>query len=136
MTKHYNLTENNEYWLLRLSNNQITRCMLDFAFSIQLFESNDIITEIRLENEIIFSKQNQKYILHPHQPLSLCPILEIVHWIIKEIIIFKSGKLNIIFENEDSLIVNPLQAYESWQITGPNKLMIICNPGGNISLWK
>jgi hypothetical protein len=45
------------------------------------------------------------------------------------------GQLAISFETGLTLRVDPDQCYESWQISSDDGLLIICTPGGDLTIW-
>lgn len=45
------------------------------------------------------------------------------------------GYLSLAFDNDLRLRVEPDQHYESWQISSANNLLIVCMPGGDLSVW-
>lgn len=45
------------------------------------------------------------------------------------------GHLSVTFESGLQLEVEPDQQYESWQITSEDDLLIVCTPGGDLTIW-
>jgi hypothetical protein len=45
-----------------------------------------------------------------------------------------SGRLTIEFANATRIQVEPDQEYESWQISGEDGLLVVCTPGGDLSV--
>lgn len=45
------------------------------------------------------------------------------------------GYLSVHFENDLRLRVEPDRQYESWQISSDNQLLIVCTPGGELTIW-
>lgn len=45
------------------------------------------------------------------------------------------GQLTISFETVLTLKADPDQHYESWQISSGNGLLIVCAPGGDLTIW-
>ena len=45
------------------------------------------------------------------------------------------GQLIISFETGLTLKVDPDQRYESWQISSDDGLLIVCTPGGDLTIW-
>jgi hypothetical protein len=45
------------------------------------------------------------------------------------------GHLNIAFDNGLEISVAPHEQWEAWQITSADHLLIVCTPGGQLTIW-
>jgi hypothetical protein len=45
------------------------------------------------------------------------------------------GYLSVDFDNDLRLRVEPDEHYESWQISSDDDLLIVCTPGGELTIW-
>lgn len=45
------------------------------------------------------------------------------------------GRLSIEFVGDDIFAVEPDDHYESWQISSDDGLLIVCTPGGDLTIW-
>ena len=45
------------------------------------------------------------------------------------------GRLSLTFEDGRHLHVDPDEHYESWQISSDDDLLIVCTPGGGLTIW-
>lgn len=50
--------------------------------------------------------------------------------------ISETGRLTVVFQSGISLVAEPDPRYEAWTITGPGGLIIVCLPGGQLSVWN
>ena len=126
--------ENNRY-LIPVDGQVVSRLYIDYALGIQLLE-NGITTIVRIEGIFSLTENNQKLIFNTHQRDKLCPAFTIFEKTIKSAIAYKNGRLKIIFNNGTSLNVEPDPNYEAWEISGDDGLIIVCQPGGEITIWQ
>jgi len=45
------------------------------------------------------------------------------------------GCLRLTFDNDVELAVAPHPAWEAWEITSADRLLIVCTPGGELAIW-
>ena len=45
------------------------------------------------------------------------------------------GHLRLVFDNSVQLDVAPHQQWEAWQISSEDDLLIVCGPGGQLTIW-
>ena len=50
--------------------------------------------------------------------------------------VIKDGSLRLVFTDGAELFAPPDPHYESWNVTGPNRLLIVCTPGGELAIWS
>ena len=48
----------------------------------------------------------------------------------------ESGALHIAFEGDAELLVEPSTDYESWTVTGPGGMRVVCLAGGELAVWS
>jgi hypothetical protein len=46
------------------------------------------------------------------------------------------GSLRLRFGDASEIKAPPLEAYESWQVSGPGTALIVCAPGGKLAIWS
>jgi hypothetical protein len=49
---------------------------------------------------------------------------------------FKSGSLRLAFSGGHLLRVAPDPVYEAWTASGPDGLLLVCMPGGSLTVWQ
>lgn len=74
--------------------------------------------------------------LIPAEPLSLAPALGLFNTKVSGVAIRNTGQLNVQFGDHCSLEVDPDDAYEAWQLGCSDGFLLVCSPGGNVSLFK
>jgi hypothetical protein len=45
------------------------------------------------------------------------------------------GRLRLTFDNDLHLEVAPHRQWEAWQISSDDGLLIVCTPGGDLTIW-
>jgi len=136
MKQYSGLIEEEDRWMLPFQDQQVARCCIDYALSIDLLSENGFLT-IRIENHFLFqTKDHETTLISPEaQPASLFPVFSILHTTIDEAIAYKNGKLVLKFSDGSSLEVEAAQHYEAWVINGENGLQVVSIPGGELSIW-
>jgi hypothetical protein len=54
---------------------------------------------------------------------------------VKSAVAFKSGALRIVFGDGHLLKVDSDPRYEAWTANGPDGMLIVSMPGGNLAVW-
>jgi len=136
MKSYVGLIEEENRWILPLQQQEVTRCCIDDALSIDLLSEEGFST-IRIENRFLFrTKDHQTIMVSPEdQAVSLGPVFSVLHTTIDTAIAYKNGKLELRFSDGSSIEVESDQHYESWMINGKTGLQVVSIPGGNLSIW-
>jgi hypothetical protein len=72
----------------------------------------------------------------PLSPGALTELLALLMQTVSRIRIEVDGSLALLFGNGARLRVPVDQMYEAWQIRADNGLLIVCLPGGDLSVWS
>lgn len=67
---------------------------------------------------------------------ALQPIRELVGSTIDEATVDAAGALRVDFSDGTRLDVEPDDAYEAWNVSGPDGALIVCTPGGSLVTWS
>ncbi|PKV82658.1 hypothetical protein BX283_0099 [Streptomyces sp. TLI_146] len=51
-------------------------------------------------------------------------------------IAFKDGRLLVEFDQGARLTVAAAADFEAWNITGPDRVRVVCMPGGELVIWR
>ena len=129
------LIKENGNWVIPIAGGRIERCIVDYGISYEV-ETSDGTATLRIEGEFHLESHNEQYSLSPETPLCLGPALALLHSSIQTASAQSDGKLVLRLEDGRSLSINADEEYEAWQLKGPNKLMLVCMPGGNIAVWQ
>lgn len=132
---HYQLVEHGDYWLVPLQGKTVTRCLVDHAFELELWECEGTTT-IRLEGGFVFRGHGGEYQLSPAHPTALGPVLSTIGKTVTSAKVYKDGCLDLHFADGSTLSVKPDAAYEAWEIAGTGGLHVVCTPGGSLSIWQ
>ena len=131
----YQVVEHGDYWVVPLEGKTVTRCLVDDAFELELWEGAGTTT-IRLEGGFVFQEHGREYQLSPAHPPALGPALATLGKTIASAKGYKDGYLEVRFADGSTLAVKPDAAYEAWEIAGTGGLRIVCTPGGSLSIWQ
>ena len=135
ISQYGQLVEYRDYWLMPLQGKMITRCLVDSAFGIELWDSDSTIT-IRIEGSFTFREQGTDQLLSPEHPTALGPVLATVGKTVTAVRACKNGRLEVHFGDGSGLSVEPDAEYEAWEIVSSGGLRVVCTPGGSVSVWQ
>ena len=133
MIEHADYIEHPDYWEIRIEDLVVTLCLVDFAFGFHLDQGR---YSVKIEVPFVFSVAQESYNVTPETQDSVCPVLSIFNKAVSEARAYKRGELQISFLGGSSIVVAPNAAYEAWEIAGSNGLLMVCTPGGDISIWE
>jgi hypothetical protein len=131
----YQLVERGDYWIVPLQGKTVTRCLVDHAFGLELWECEGTTT-IRLEGDFVLQELGGAYQLSPAHPTALGPALSTIGKTIAAAKVYKDGCLEVHFADGSILSAKPDAAYEAWEIAGAGGLHVVCTPGGSLSIWQ
>ncbi|MDR6986018.1 hypothetical protein J2Y66_000481 [Paenarthrobacter nitroguajacolicus] len=120
-------------WPTTFGPDEIVRCMVDYAFSI---ETNGGIV-LRVENEFIYKTASG--LIHRLDPAGvpslLGPALSIARSAVTVGIADDRGNLHVDFADGSSVGVSSNEQYEAWTLNGPEGLLLVSCPGGCLTTW-
>ncbi|WP_052690611.1 DUF6188 family protein [Pseudarthrobacter chlorophenolicus] len=123
------------YWLLEVSGQLILQLVLDFQVAL-------VLEQFRITIEESFVLEHPDGTSHVVEPGGgfdqLSPVLPLSRsQVVAEARAFDDGRLEIVTQDGFRLRVvpEPKSAYEAWNVTGPNGLLIVSTPAGELSLW-
>jgi len=134
------LIEKEREWVLPTRGRTVSRCVIDHAFSLDLWSPEDVIT-LRLQGEFKLHIAGKGYRLSPESPdgpTSLAPALALLHKGVGKGIAYKDGALKLDFHGGEWLSVEPDDHFEAWDLTSDSEepLRIVCLPGGQLAVWR
>ncbi|OAN30215.1 hypothetical protein A4X20_09880 [Mycolicibacterium iranicum] len=93
---------------------------------------------IVIESAIRFERGNSARNLFAEEDPDedLQPLRELVGSIIDEAAVDPAGALRVGFSDGTRLQVEPDDAYEAWNVSGPDGALIVCTPGGALVTWS
>jgi len=133
------LIEKKREWVLPTGGRTVSRCLIDHAFSLDLWSPEDVIT-LRVGGEFELHIDGKDYGLSPESPegaTSLSPALALLHKTVAKGVAYKDGVLKLEFGAGERLSVKPDSAFEAWELTSDSgALRIVCLPGGQLAVWQ
>jgi hypothetical protein len=130
------LNNKDDGWSLDLSGFQITQCLVDFAFSIQLHAGGKGTAEsvfLQIEAPFICEIDGKTLNLDSEKRREeLGPALGLFLRVASDAQISGGGDLRFSFEDGARLIVAPGKKYEAWNLSGPFGILIAL-PGGGVA---
>ncbi|MEI2279047.1 DUF6188 family protein [Paenarthrobacter ilicis] len=123
------------YWLLEVSGQLILQLVLDFQVTLVL-EHLRITIE---ESFVLEHPDGTSHVIDPGGDFDqLSPVLPLSRSkVVAEAKAFDDGRLEIVLQDgfRLSVVPEPKPAYEAWNVTGPDGLLIVSMPGGELALW-
>jgi Family of unknown function (DUF6188) len=130
------LTELDDRWILPFRGLLVTQVQVDFAFGLNFDDQG----AVRISNEVTLGwaaagARPEKVILDPERQ-DVAAGLALFNTVVLSAVAFKSGVLRIVFSSGRLLRVDPDPQFESWTATGPNGMLIVGLPGGDLAVWR
>lgn len=104
-------------------------------YTVRLYFSGDFF--VRIESPFTLNLPDGRILLSPEEDESqaFSPLSDLVGHVVAESTIDDAGVFTVVFENGSSLVAKPDKAYEAWTLNGPNGLLVVCMPGGELAVW-
>jgi len=141
MTNDHQPEEQDDRYVLPLWGRSVSRCYVDYGFGL-CFYVDGPSTEIRIEGRMRLVKNGHAQVMIDPgpgtgpDPRALGPLLILFGKTVISAHAFKNGALNILFEDDLLLQVDPGEKYEPWEISANNGLKLVSTPGGKLAYWK
>lgn len=123
--------EDEEKFILNVQRIKIQTIRWDNRLTIMLSNKLQII----LEGDFIFYNSHEIYHADAQLFSSLPPFQSLEGKAINIIKAYKTGTLEINFEDGSYLKAEPQESYEAWQILTKVGNRIVCMPGGELAIW-
>jgi hypothetical protein len=93
--------------------------------------------EVRIEQPLVLHRDDGSQVhMDPEGDHGLlAPILELGRSVAQGGLAFDDGPLELIFARGSRLSVGASEAYEAWQISGPQGVLVASLPGGGLATW-
>lgn len=130
------LTEEPDHWEVGVPNQVITRCCIDYGFVIQSLGSYGLF-EVRINESFLIGETNGNRIdIDPQADRSrLAPALALFGRSFQRVTAYKTGRLEIRFSDQSSVVIPPHEEHEAWELVGPEGLHLVSLPGGDLAVW-
>lgn len=118
-----------------MSGELILQLVLDFQVTLVL-EHFRITIE---ESFVLEHPDGNSHVVEPGGDFEkLSPVLPLSRSkVVAEARAFDDGRLEIVIQDgfRLSVVPEPESAYEAWKVTGPDGLLMVSTPGGELALW-
>ena len=116
-----------------VSGQQVTYCMVDYAFSLHLEGG----LNLRVESDFIFTDASGTVhgITPESDPTTCGPALGLARATTGSLVTTDDGVLEIEFEDGARIVVPPSEDYEAWSLTERNGVKVVSTPGGELATW-
>ena len=123
--------------ILPIAGCAVSRCCIDHALSIELWETNRIEATIRIGGEFAFrGNDGRAWQLRPGDDAStLGPALRVFGLKVDHAAAYKDGPLEVAFTDGSGLRVSPDPAFEAWEFADVQGMKIVSLPGGGLAVW-
>lgn len=106
----------------------------DTGYTVALTTDHGFEIRIESDYEIITAHATSHHSPDPDDPC-LAELTDLTGAVITDARI-AGGLLVITFTSGIVLRVQPDDNFEAWKVTGPNGLLIVCTPGGELATWS
>jgi hypothetical protein len=129
------IMETNDGWILSMDQGRVLRIEIDFRLGLLLGDGSEAVT-LHIEVPCQFNDGGVDVELRPGEPSSLNPILPFFYAEVDSVTIQKTGRLSVEFRGGQRLHVDPNDAYEAWEIGWQDHFLMVCTPGGDVSVFQ
>jgi Family of unknown function (DUF6188) len=129
------LTEHDDRWILPFRGLTVTQIQVDFRFGLNL----EGVAEVHINSTATLGWVNRaarpdELELDPESQ-DVAAGLALFNTEVKSAVAFKSGGLRMVFGDGYLLRVRPDPRYEAWTANGPNGMLIVSLPSGDLAVW-
>ena len=115
----------------------VTQCRLDHAFSLSITVEPTRVFEICIEQSFTVADGREEWTLDPDgDPVQIAPALQVLRRTMRQAVAFKTGSLELVFDDGLMLRVGEDEDYEAWNLVGPDALRFVSTPGGGLAIWR
>jgi hypothetical protein len=129
------LREEKAGWSLILHEGRLGYIHIDFRLGLDIVDVSGT-ANLMIETPFRLSSFDAEVLLTPADSASLGPVLPLFNTEVVGLAIRKTGQLKVEFGNGCSLEVYPDESYEAWQFGSSLGFMLVCSPGGIVSLFR
>ncbi len=109
--------------------------LLIFDFAVSLRRGDGLL--IRIEEPLVLRTPGcSDVLIDPEGDVNaLAPLLRLIRDELTGGLARSDGVLELTFSSGDSITVDSCSAYEAWQISAPDGLLLVSLPGGGLAEW-
>lgn len=107
--------------------------LVEYTVRLKLSEGYVLL----IESPFTFSSHDQTTTLSPDEDPeeSFLPLRRLAGLTIDEASVASTGTLLVRFCDGTRIEVPPDEAYEAWNVSGPDGALVVCTPGGELAIW-
>jgi hypothetical protein len=120
---------------LRIAGKKVTRCLVDYSFSLQFWEKSES-TIVRIGGRMNIERAGTRLSLSAEKPTEAGQACFLVGGTIKNAVGFKDGSLALSFTDGTTLTVPFDENYEAWEASADDGFMVVSLPGGRLATWS
>ena len=128
------LIETGEGWSVALSDARVGYIHVDFRLGLDISDATGT-TKLVVETPCLLRRKESELAVVPDDVATIAPMLLLFNVGVDSIAIRRNGELTVQFANGDCLDVRPSDQFESWQIACEDEFLIVCQPGGTVSIF-
>ena len=130
------VVETADGWILPLAGRVVTKCLVDFAFTLHFWVTGDAHALIRIGGAFELATDGHRLQLEPEAPTELGPALGLHQREVQRAFAARDGSLEVTFTDGTVLRVLPDPAYEAWEAHFEDGAILVSRPGGGITYWS
>lgn len=94
-------------------------------------------TEVVIESPFVLRRDGVEYTLDPGERANLGPLLALYPDSLSAATVDAASTLHLSFVSGATIFVPGDPQYEAWQVNGPGRRLVVCDPGteGKLSVW-
>lgn len=128
------MTREGDHYTIELPEGEsVNRCYIDFQFTMQLLGCQLLVV---VEGPFVLRTGTSTIVVDPEIPESIGPALSVVRRKVESIKAYDRGMLEVTFDHDLAITVEPLELFEAWNIAGNGGPMLVCMPGGKLAVWS
>ncbi len=129
------LVERDDRWVLPFRGLLVTQVQVDHAFGLVLDDKGAVRVEgAATLGWVSVGAKPETVELRPENH-DVAAGLVLLGTTVLSSVAFKSGGLRIVFDDGHVLTVAADPQHEAWTVTGPNGMLIVSVPGGDLAVW-
>jgi hypothetical protein len=129
------LIDQKDGWYLSFQNGLVQLIQIDFRVGL-FFSDNGDTAQLYIETPFRLERQSKEFLLTPSESAGLAPVLPLFNMQVIGITVKKTGRLIVGFVDGSSLEVEADDFCEAWQLGGSIDFMLVCSPGGPVSMFS
>lgn len=120
--------------MLPLESLMISRCVVDAAISFFALVDDDAVT-LRIECPFVLTDDDGSHAVDPSVPRTLGPAVALFGATVARASASETGRLELVFEDGRTVLVEPSDEFEAWELSGPGDAKAVCRMDGGVSTW-